>query len=76
MHNWSTDEKLLKRDPEKYAIWKIEQMVNFGLDGKKLKAADLKKYWSRLVIDPARRKFLELIMEENQLGSQLVGCDI
>jgi len=62
MHNWSTDEEMLKRDPEKYAIWKIEQMVNFGLDGEKLKASDLKKYWSRLTIDPARRKFLDILL--------------
>lgn len=62
MQNWSTDEKLLKRDPEKYIIWRIEQMVNFGLGGKKIKAAELKKYWSRLTIDPSRRKFLDLLL--------------
>ena len=62
MHNWSTNEGMLKRDPEKYAIWKIEQMVNFGLDGEKINGADLKKYWSRLTIDPARRKFLDILL--------------
>ena len=45
MYNWSTNENALKKDPEVYAIWKLEQMVNFGLGGKKIKAADLKKYW-------------------------------
>ena len=64
MYNWSTNEKLLKRDPEKYAIWKLEQMINFGLDGKKIRVADLKKYWTRLTIDPARKKFLKLIVHE------------
>ena len=62
MKNWSTDEKQLKKSPEKYAIWKLEQLVNFGLDGKKLNASELKKYWSKIVIDPAKRKFLELLL--------------
>lgn len=62
MQNWSTDEKNLKKDPEKYAIWKLEQLVNFGLGGKKLSAKELKKYWLKMVIDPARRKFLELLL--------------
>ena len=64
MYNWSTNEAVLKRNPQEYAIWKIEQMVNFGLDGEKLKTTDLKKYWSRLTIDPARRKFLALLLHE------------
>ena len=62
MKNWSTDENQLKKDPEKYAIWKLEQMVNFGLGGEKLSAIALKKYWNKIVIDPARRKFLELLL--------------
>ena len=62
MQNWSTDEKNLKKNPEKYAIWKLEQMVNFGLNGKKLDMKELRKYWDKIVIDPARRKFLELFI--------------
>ncbi|MFA4845838.1 MAG: hypothetical protein WC654_04745 [Patescibacteria group bacterium] len=64
MHNWSTDTTQLAKDPEKYAIWQIEQMVNFGLDGEKLKERDVKKYWDRLVIDPSRRKFLSLLIHD------------
>ena len=64
MHNWSADERQLKKDKKKYTIWKLEQMVNFGLDGKKIKAADLRKYWSKLRIDPARKKFLSLLLHE------------
>ena len=65
MHNWSTDEKKLKKDPEKYAIWRLEQLVNFGIGEEKLKISELKKYWSRLSLDPARRKFLELFIHES-----------
>lgn len=64
MYNWSTQQKELEKDPRKYAIWRIEQMVNFGLDGQKINADELKKYWSEIEIDPARRRFLEMIINE------------
>ena len=62
MHNWSVDVKKLRKNKEKYAIWKLEQMVNFGLNGEKIDKKLLKKYWFQLNIDPARRKFLDLIL--------------
>ncbi len=62
MYNWSTDNQELTKDREKYAIWKIEQMVNFGLGGEKLNEKDLKKYFLKINIDPSRRKFLHLIL--------------
>lgn len=62
MYNWSTDEKIIKKDKRKYAVWKIEQMVNFGLSGKKIDKSALKKYWRTIKIDPYRRKFLSLIV--------------
>lgn len=64
MYNWSTDEKQLKKD--KYIIWKLEQMVNFGLGGKKLKADLLKKHWKQINIDPYRREYLESILYEKR----------
>lgn len=64
MYNWSTDEKKLKKDSEKYAAWKLEQMVNFGLGGKKIKKTELKKYLPKIKIDPARRRFLELLLNK------------
>ncbi len=62
MYNWSTDTTQLQKDPEKYAIWKIEQLVNFGLAGGRIQESDLKKYWDRIEIDPSRRKFLSLLI--------------
>ncbi|MBI2573863.1 MAG: hypothetical protein HYV78_00495 [Candidatus Wildermuthbacteria bacterium] len=64
MYNWSTNETELKKKKEKYAIWKLEQMVNFGLNGKKLKKTELLKYWEKLQIDPARKRFLRLLLDE------------
>ncbi len=62
MHNWSTDTTQLKKNPEKYKIWKLEQQVNFGLDNEKISKKDLKKHWNNINIDPARKKFLHLIL--------------
>ncbi|TSC90395.1 MAG: Uncharacterized protein G01um10145_67 [Microgenomates group bacterium Gr01-1014_5] len=60
MYNWNINTKKLKKNPEKYAIWKLEQSINFGLNGEKLKVDDLKKYWLKLTIDPQRKKLLEM----------------
>lgn len=62
MYNWSTDTAQLQKDPEKYAIWKLEQLVNFGLGEEKIGESDLRKYWDRIEIDPARRSFLNLLL--------------
>ncbi len=63
MNNWSVDTKKLRKDKEKFSIWKLEQMVNFGLGGKKIKKEKLKKYREVIHIDPAKRKFLSLFLE-------------
>ena len=62
MHNWNTDLRELKKDKKKYTIWKLEQMVNFGLAGKKIKKSELKKYWSELDLDPSKKKFLSFLL--------------
>ncbi len=62
MYNWSTDLRKLNRKPTIAAIWKIEQTINFGLNGKKLNKTLVKKYWKRLHIDAARKKFLQLLL--------------
>lgn len=64
MHNWSTDEQQLKKKPNQYAIWRLEQLINFGLDGEKICQKDLKRHWDQLIIDPSRKKFLELLLNE------------
>ncbi len=64
MYNWNVNEKELKKDKEKYAVWKLEQMVNFGLNGKKINGRDIKKLWNKLQLDPARKRFLQLLLYE------------
>jgi hypothetical protein len=63
MKNWSTDTKKLKGDKDKFAIWKLEQLVNFGLGKKKIKKSELKKYWNVISIDSSKRKFLSLFVK-------------
>ncbi len=63
MYNWSVDEERFKKDaPEKYEKWRLEQLINYGLNGEKLSRKALKKYWNVLQIDPARRKFLDFLL--------------
>lgn len=62
MHNWSTDTKLLKNNHAAFNAWKLEQAINFGLNGDKLDKNLLKRYWKKIKIDPARRKFLHLLL--------------
>lgn len=62
MHNWSTDTAQLKKNPAKYKIWKLEQLINFGLGKGKISKKNLKKNWDNIDIDPARKKFLKIIL--------------
>ena len=63
MKNWSTDTKKLKKDKDKFAIWKMEQLINLGLGKERIKKSDLRKYWDTLDIDPFKRKFLALFVQ-------------
>lgn len=62
MYNWSVDTRRLKKDKQKYKIWKLEQMINYGLRGKKLDRKVLVKYIDKLSIDPHKKRFLKMII--------------
>lgn len=62
MYNWSVDEKNLKKYPEKYTIWRLEQLINFGLGKEKLKKDELKKYINKLHIDKDKKKYLNFLL--------------
>ena len=66
MHNWSVDTTELKKDKKQYAIWRLEQMVNFGLAGKKINREELKKYWKMLNLDQSKKAYLKLILWPKQ----------
>jgi len=63
MYNWSVDEKKFKKeDPEGYQIWKLEQMINWGLGGEKLNESLVRKYWRKLFLDPLKKEYLEFLL--------------
>ncbi|HBV57768.1 MAG TPA: hypothetical protein DEB73_00635 [Candidatus Magasanikbacteria bacterium] len=62
MNNWSVDTKELKKDKKQYAIWRLEQLVNFGLGKEKIKESELRANWSKLRLDPKKKKFLSYLL--------------
>ncbi|HEY4521229.1 MAG TPA: hypothetical protein VJL57_02405 [Candidatus Paceibacterota bacterium] len=64
MRHWSVDEEKLKKDPEAHAIWRLEQRINFGIGEKKIDGEELRRHWSKLDIDPYKRKALELALSQ------------
>lgn len=63
MYNWSTDTDKLKKYPQKYAMWRLEQLINFGLRGEKLNMAELKKHFGKLKIDPVKKSYLKFLLQ-------------
>lgn len=63
MHNWSVDEKAFKKaDPEGYKVWRIQQLINYGLDGERLDKKEVRHYWDRLYLDPMTKGYLEFLL--------------
>lgn len=63
MYNWSVDEKAMKKaDPEGYKIWRLEQMINWGLGGEKLDKGLLRRYWGRISLDPIKKKYIKFLL--------------
>ena len=63
MKNWSTNTEELKKNKADFSIWKLEQLINFGLGKERLNLVELKKYWDILDIDPYKRRFLALFLK-------------
>lgn len=62
MINWSTNEKTFKKKhPGEYKLWRLTQLINYGLDGERLKIKELKKYWLEIKdgLDPDKQKTIE-----------------
>lgn len=65
MINWSTDEaKFKKKYPKEYKLWRLTQLINYGLDGEKLDAVAVKKAWPKIKdrLDMDRRKTIEFFV--------------
>ena len=69
MINWNTDEeKFKKENPEKYKLWRLQQLINYGLDGEKLDREEVKKAWPKIKdqLDPDKKKVLEYFLWQKQ----------
>ncbi|OGG15894.1 hypothetical protein A3D78_06960 [Candidatus Gottesmanbacteria bacterium RIFCSPHIGHO2_02_FULL_39_14] len=66
MWNWSVDEKKFKKeDPEGYRLWRITQLINYGLEeGEKLNREEVKAAWPKIKdrLDPYKARFLEYLL--------------
>ncbi len=61
--HWSVNTTELEKDPEAFAIWKLEQAINWGIGvTDKINKADLITYWDKIDIDPWKRKALSLAL--------------
>lgn len=62
MYNWSVDIKNFKKYPEQYNIWRLEQLINFGLGNEKIEKKDLIKYFNKLKIDSSKKRYLKFLL--------------
>ncbi|MBI4647004.1 MAG: hypothetical protein HY738_10550 [Bacteroidia bacterium] len=60
--HWSVDVEQLKKHKEAYTIWKLEHLINYGLQGQKLDEKLVKKYWDKLFLDPFYKKYLQFLL--------------
>lgn len=65
MYNWSVDLDQLKKYPQKYRLWRLEQLINFGLGKEKLNKEEVKKYLPRLRLDPLKEKYLKFLLPQS-----------
>lgn len=66
MYNWSTDISKINKNTKKYQIWKIEQLINFGLGKEKLSKVFLKKNINNLNIDSYKKNYLNLLLHDKK----------
>ncbi len=65
MINWSTDEKMFKKKyPKDYRLWRLVQLINFGLDGEKLDKKEVKRMWNNIKdnLDPYKKRAIEYLL--------------
>lgn len=63
MRNWSIDTSKFDKNSSEYTIWKLEQMINYGLQGEILDTQELQMYLPVLSIDPFKKKFLHYLLK-------------
>ncbi len=62
MYNWSSNFKNINKKSDAFAIFSLEQAINFGLKDAKISKSRLKKYWGKLNLDSKRKQFLSFLL--------------
>jgi len=62
MHNWSLNIDQIDTSSDSFRKWRLEQLINFGLAGEKIKITELRQWIDQLVIDPHKKKFIDLLL--------------
>jgi len=68
MINWNINEdKFKKENPKEYKLWRLQQLINYGLDGAKLDREEVKKAWPQIKeqLDPYKRRVMEFLLWGN-----------
>lgn len=63
MRNWSINTSKFDKNSSEYIIWKLEQLINFGLHGDKIDSRQLAFFLPSLKIDESKRKFLKFLLK-------------
>lgn len=75
MYNWSVDEKKFKKEnPKEYNLWRLTQLINYGLGGEKLSRKAVKKAWPKIKekLDPNTALYLEFLLWGKKPSSQKI----
>jgi len=59
-NHWSVDTTELEKDEDAFAVWDLEQRINWDIGKGKINRKNLLKYWDKINIDPFKRKALAL----------------
>ncbi len=62
MYNWDYNLKDVDKKDPIYIKWRLERLINYGLNGEKIRKQELKRYWNEINIDPDKRAFLKTIL--------------
>ncbi|OGC92058.1 hypothetical protein A3D85_00485 [Candidatus Amesbacteria bacterium RIFCSPHIGHO2_02_FULL_47_9] len=72
MINWSTDEKDFKnKNPQEYRLWRLTQLINYGLDGEKLDKKEVIAAWPKIKaqLDPHKAVYLQYLLWDKKPSS-------
>lgn len=64
-YNWGVDTARLKKNKKAFQKWEVEQLINFGLGGKKISRNYLKKNFGSLNLDSSKSNFLKFLIWPN-----------